>query len=252
MPLYRTRAVVLRSGYLSDTDKLVTFYTEHHGKIKAVAKGARRIKSRFGAALEPLTHVSLIYFGKEHQELFRVSQCDILSFFQDVRASLASCFPALYFAELVDTLTREGHTDAGLYEFLLASLNALGPLQDANLLCRLFELRLLALLGYKPRLDECVRCRQIPQSAWVGFSYNRQGIFCERCLKEEPAEIRIKTGTLQYLKKLLTLDMRHCDRLKPPREVEEELERLTHRLVLTRLGRELKSYPLLKQLAETG
>lgn len=252
MPLYRTRAVVLRSGYLSDTDKLVTFYTERYGKIKAVAKGARRIKSRYGASLEPLTQVALIYFGKEHQDLYRLNQCDILSFFPEVRDSLTTCFPALYFVELVDTLTRESHTDSGLYDFLLSALQALGPLKEPKLLCRLFELRLLTLLGYRPRLNECMRCGQVPSSSWVGFSYNNQGISCEPCLRDQPAEVRINTGTLQYLKKLLTLDPIHCDRLKPPRTVEEEIELFTHRLVRARLGRELKSYPLLKQMAEVG
>lgn len=247
MPLYRTRAVVLRNGHLSDTDKLVTFYTERFGKIKAVAKGARRIKSRYGASLEPLTQVSLIYFGKEHQELYRLRQCDILSPFVSVRSSLATCFPALYFLELIDTLTREGHPDEALYGFLLASLQALDTVQDTSLLARLFELRLLSLLGYRPRFDACVVCRQIPRPGWIGFSYNKQGILCEPCLVDHPTEIRIQTGTWQYLKKLLSLEMKFCDRLKPPKEVGEEMERLVHRLVLSRLGRELKSYPLFKE-----
>ena len=84
MPLYRTQAVVLKSMKLSEKDKLVTFLTETHGKVKCVAKAARRLKSRFGASLEPMSHVSLIYFGKEHQDLYRLNQCDIIQSFQDI------------------------------------------------------------------------------------------------------------------------------------------------------------------------
>lgn len=85
MPLYRTQAVVLRSMNLGDADKIVTLFTRDYGKVKVVAKAARRIKSRFGACLEPMTHLSLIYFGKEHQDLYRLNQCDIVHSFQKVR-----------------------------------------------------------------------------------------------------------------------------------------------------------------------
>ena len=252
MPLFRTRAFVLRSTHLSDTDKLITFFTERYGKVKAVAKGARRIKSRYGASLEPLTLVSLIYFGKEHQELFRVNQCDIVAYHHEVRDSLTTCFHALYFTELIDSLTREGQTDSKLFAFYRNSLLALDPEQNPTLLCRLFELGLLSILGYKPRLEECIGCGQIPRSTRVGFSYNRQGIVCGPCMGQEPVSIELNLGTLQYLKKLTTLELNRLDRLKIPKGVEQEIELFTHRLILARLGRELKSYPLLKQLAETG
>ncbi len=248
MPLFRTRALVLRVHYLSDTDKLVTFYTERYGKIKAVAKGARRIKSKFGASLEPLTLISLIYFGKEHQSLYRVNQCDIVEFHQTVRDSLATCFYALYFIDLLDSLTAEGQTDPNLFMFVTSTLESLTPEQNPELLCRIYELRILALLGYKPRLEQCVKCGQFPRSHWVGFSYNSQGIYCAPCLDGNPVETRINLGTLQYLKKLLTLDLNRWSRLKIPKGSEEELEQFTHRLILARLGRELKSYPLLKQI----
>ncbi len=248
MPLYRTRAVVLKVHYLSDTDKLVTFFTERFGKVKAVAKGARRIKSRYGASLEPLTLVSLIYFGKEHQDLFRVNQCDIVAFHQDIRDSLDTCLHALYFIELLDSLTAEGQTDPNLFTFINNMFLALLPKQNLSLLCRIFEMRILSLSGYKPRLEQCVQCNQIPRSHAVGFSYNNQGIYCARCLDQNPTEIRIQLGTLQYLKKLLTLDLNNWARLKLPKDTEQEMEQFTHRLVLSRLGRELKSYPLLKQM----
>lgn len=251
MPLFRTRALVLRVHYLSDTDKLVTFYTERFGKVKAVAKGARRIKSRYGASLEPLTLVSLIYFGKEHQSLFRVNQCDIVDFHHEIRDSLDTFFYALYFIELLDSLTAEGHCDAELFAFVSEILKILSPEQNPELLCRYYELQMLSLLGYKPRLEHCVKCRQFPRSHWVGFSYNSQGIFCAPCLDGNPVEIRIQLGTLQYLKRLFTLDLKRWARLKVPKDTEKELEQFTHRLVLARLGRELKSYPLLMQMTQT-
>ncbi|MFQ5483685.1 MAG: DNA repair protein RecO, partial [Nitrospinaceae bacterium] len=206
----------------------------------------------FGAALEPLSHLSVILFGKETQELYRLSQCDILTSFQTLRENPESCFTGVYFLELVDTLTREGESDPRLFEFLLSALNQMEPLAGKVLLCRLFELRLLSLLGYKPRLNECYRCGQIPDSVWVGFRFGNQGIFCGSCQTQEPADMRVRWGTVNYLKKMLTLDIRHWRRLKVPRGLEEEMETLIRRLILVRVGRELKTYPLLQQMRFSG
>ena len=85
MALYKTRAVVLKSINLSESDRLITFMTETQGKIKCVAKGARKIKNQFWGALEPMSLIHLIYFGKEHQSLFRLNHSDIIESFQTIR-----------------------------------------------------------------------------------------------------------------------------------------------------------------------
>ena len=104
MGLYKTRAIVLKSIKLSETDKLVTFMTERYGKIKCAAKAARRPKNRFGAALEPLSFIQLIYFGKEHQDIFQLNHCDIIQSFQGIREDLSKIYTALYFNELADSM----------------------------------------------------------------------------------------------------------------------------------------------------
>ncbi|GIS84088.1 MAG: hypothetical protein CM1200mP16_03880 [Nitrospina sp.] len=78
MALYKTRAIVLKSINLSESDRLVTFLTENSGKIKCVAKGARKVKNQFWGSLEPMSQVNLIYFGKENQNLYRLNQADII------------------------------------------------------------------------------------------------------------------------------------------------------------------------------
>ncbi len=250
MPLYRTQAVVLKSMKLSEKDKLVTFLTETHGKVKCVAKAALRLKSRFGASLEPMSHVSLIYFGKEHQELYRLNQCDIIQSFQEIKENPRSFYTAVYFLELAGHLVAEAHPEPGIFRLLVQSLHEAGKTGTLETLCRLFELRVMAHAGYAPRLRKCIACHKEPQSLWVGFSYNQHGIVCESCFEKEPVETRIKSGTVNYLKKFLSLDLNHVHRLKVPKEMEAEIESITHRLVLARLGRELKSYPFIRQMAE--
>lgn len=250
MPLYKTRAVVLKSMNLSEKDKLVTFLTETHGKVKCVAKSARSLKSRFGASLEPMSHVSLIYFGREHQELYRLNQSDIIQSFQDIRENPDSFYTAIYFLELAGHLMAEAHPEPEIFHLLVRSLREAGKTEALGTLCRLFELRIISLAGYTPRLSRCITCHREPKSLWVGFSYARHGIVCEPCFGKEAVETRIKSGTLNYLKKFLSLDMNHIKRLKVPQQVEDEIELITHRLVLSRMGRELKSYPFIRQMAE--
>ena len=106
MPLFHTEAIVLRSINLSESDKLVTFMTKRYGKVKCVAKAARKIKNRFGATIEPLSHIQLIYFGKENQTLYRLNHSDIIHSFQDIRDDLQKVYTGIYFSELIQKYIR--------------------------------------------------------------------------------------------------------------------------------------------------
>ena len=85
MALYKTQAIVVKSINLSESDRLITFLTENSGKIKCVAKGARKVKNQFWGSLEPMSQVNLIYFGKENQNLYRLNQADIIDSSHTIR-----------------------------------------------------------------------------------------------------------------------------------------------------------------------
>jgi len=252
MGLYRTNAIVLRSIKLSETDKLVTFMTEEFGKVKCVAKGARKIKSRFAGSLEPMTYVYLIYFGKENQQLYSLNSADIIQSFHLLRDDFQKLYTGIYLNELVDAMTAEVQEDRQIFRLLLDSLHALQNQNNLETLCRMFEIRLLSVSGHRPELNHCVACKTMTVNGWVGFSYSRRGIVCGRCMNNTPAQIKFTTGTLNYLRKLLTLDINCSGRLKFPKGMDEEVEKVTHRLILAHLGRELKSYPFIKNMAALG
>lgn len=249
MPLFKDHAIVLRSMDLFETDRLVTFMTEERGKIKCVAKAARKMKNRYGAGLEPMSQVHIVYFGKENQDLYRLNSCDIVESFQGIRDDVRKLYTGVYFLDLTNSMLREAHREPKIYRLLLNALRALGSQLETGTLCRLFEMRVLDLSGYKPLLTHCTRCRKIPESKWVGFSYNNHGILCGPCSDLEKVELKFRAGTLEYLKKLLTLEPRQSARLKFPKSSEEEIEKISHRLVQIQLGRELKSYPFIKMMA---
>ncbi len=252
MGLYRTNAIVLRSIKLSETDKLVTFMSEQFGKVKCVARGARKIKSRFAGSLEPMTHVYLIYFGKENQQLFSLNNADIIESFHQLREDFQKLYTGVYLNELVDAMTVEMQEDKQIFQLLLDSLNALQNQSGFETLCRMFEIRLLSVSGHRPELNHCAVCKTAKVNGWVGFSYARRGIVCGHCMKQTGTEIKFTTGTLNYLRKLLTLDINCSGRLKFPKGMDEEIEKITHRLILSHVGRELKSYPFIKNMAAIG
>jgi DNA repair protein RecO (recombination protein O) len=252
MGLYNSPAIVLRSINLSETDKLVTFMTHRFGKVKCVAKGARKIKSRSHAALLPLSHLNLIYFGKEQQTLYRLSHSDIVESFQDLREDFDKLYTAVYFAELVDAMVPEADREPGIFDLLLDSLTALKQDTGRHPLLSMFELRLLAHAGYRPELGKCVYCRTAAQNGWMGFTFQHRGIVCDPCSRRHAFDLRVGAGTLSYLKKLQTLDIRWSARLKFPKGLEEEIDQVSHRLILAQVGRELKSYPFIKAMANVG
>lgn len=250
MALYKTRALVIKSINLSESDRIITFMTENQGKVKCVAKGARKVKNRFWGALEPMSLIHLIYFGKEHQSLFRLNHCDIIESFQTIRDDFDKLYTGVYFLDLIDSMILEGHREKKIFALLYQSLAALNQQTELEPLRRLFEIRLLSLSGYAPQLEHCVLCKSLPENGMIAFSYTHNGILCNACSNRARIDIQFSTGTRNYIKKLLDVEIKTCERLKFPKSQTDKIEKVTHRLILSHLGRELKSYPFIKNMAE--
>ena len=250
MALYKTRAIVLKSINLSESDRLVTFLTENSGKIKCVAKGARKVKNQFWGSLEPMSQVNLIYFGKENQNLYRLNQADIIDSSHTIREDFKKIYKGIYFLELIDSIILEGHQDRRIFNLLQQTLSALRQQSELDSLIRLFEIRLLSLSGYKPQMDNCVACKTRSENGVFKFSFIQNGILCGNCSRRIPTDIEFTAGTRNYIKKLMEVEIKSCSRIKIPRNQAEEIEKVTHRLVLSHLGREPKSYPFIKTMAK--
>jgi len=148
VPLYTADALVLRTYKLGETDRIVVFLTRDRGKKRGVAKGARRPRSRFMAALEPLTEVRVAYFEREQRELVG------LNYAETIRSPLAHVTEGLgyvgYFAELLDEWAQEADADDRLYRLGASMLDALGAGAPVEPLARYFEYWLLRLQGVYP------------------------------------------------------------------------------------------------------
>lgn len=183
MSLYREEGVVLRTYKLGEADRIVVFMTAGRGKVRAVAKGVRKTKTRFGGRLEPLFRVSLMMH--KGRELDVVTQVETLEHFAPVRVELARLADAMALVEAVDHVAREGESDARLYQMLVRGLRTLAQ-RPSPLLVGAFYWKLLALEGLAPNLDSCARCPSAGLGSagddeLVALDLEEGGMICRAC-----------------------------------------------------------------------
>src|SRR3989449_3498641 len=133
MPLLKTPAIVLKSRKWGDADRIVTFFTLKHGKIRGVARGARRMKSRFGGTLEPFIHCDLVLYEKPGDTLYRVSQTDVRQAFHPLRNSLEAIAGAARLANLAAAVTTVRHAVPRIFHPLLEGFRATHGSEDPRL-----------------------------------------------------------------------------------------------------------------------
>ena len=180
MPLIKTAAITLNSRKWGDADRIVTFYTKEMGKIRGVARGARRMKSRLGASLEPLTICHLNLFEKSGDSLYRVSQADLVEPFMRFREDLTLMTAAARMVNVVGAVTPDGDPDPPLFETLELGLHALVTSRDPALTALLFQIRLLGLIGFCPQTDHCAACGKGRMMGEPQFSPLSGGLVCAR------------------------------------------------------------------------
>jgi DNA repair protein RecO (recombination protein O) len=174
--LYRDHGIVLRTYKLGEADRIVVFITRGHGKVRSVAKGVRKTRSKFGARLEPTSHVALQFY--EGRELDIVTQAESIDQFRAIRDDYDRFTRASAMLEAVDQIAQEREVSPGLYNLLLGALRTLDA-RDAPLVVAGFFLKLLAQEGFRPQLDECVQCGAADDL--VALDIDQGGVLCRSC-----------------------------------------------------------------------
>jgi DNA repair protein RecO (recombination protein O) len=173
MALYRCRAVVLRTYRLGEADRIVSLLTDTHGKVRAVAKGARRTRSRLGARLEPTAHVQLLMY--EGRELDVVNQAETIDLHGAIRSDLDRFRHASALLEATELVAQERQADGELYRMLVGALGEIER-QDSPLIVAAYAWRLLVHDGSAPQLERCVRCGAEDDLAGLDLAHG--GVTC--------------------------------------------------------------------------
>ena len=195
MGLYRDEAVVLRTWKLGEADRIVSLHTRGNGKVRGVAKGVRRTRSKFGARLEPACHVAVqLYRGRG--DLDTVTQAETIDRFGSLRSDPERFARASAMLEAVDQLAPEAGGDPDRHVMLVRALATLDR-TDSALVVAGFFLKLLALEGVQPELDRCVDCGSA--GPLVAIDVHAGGVLCRDCRQGRP----ISPEALDMLRRML-------------------------------------------------
>ena len=244
----KTEAVIIGSMNLGEADKLVTFFSLERGKLRGVARNARKSFRRFGAGLELFTHVRLHLYEKEHQELLRIESADIISQHFEMTGDLDRMAAGSVILELVREIAPEGERNVHAFLLLAHILHLLNEGVDPLFLLRIFEIRFLSLLGFQPKLDKCLSCGCGAGRPMVFYGL-KGGVLCPDCLVSSGEEqIHLSPGAIGFYYHALRMDLDKLTRLKPTGDIMRELDRAFTSHTLHILGKRLKSAAFLRSV----
>ncbi len=248
MPQREAEAIVLRSHALGESDRIVTFLARGHGKVRGVAKGARRSKRRFGANLELLSRVRLVWFEKERQDLGRIESAELLEAFYDLQADPERGAVLACLAEVTDAFAREAQEDDAFFRLLLAVLRAVRDGLDLEWAARYFEIWTLRLHGVIPDLERCGACDG--PTAGVGGRYLRaEGtIACARCGARRPGDVALPAASLEAAGAIVKRPPAAFLGVPPPGDALRPLATLAAAVFEEVAERRFRSYEVLEQL----
>lgn len=237
--LYRTEAVVIRRMNVGEADKILTIYTPDHGKLRVVAKGVRRTTSRLGGYVELFTKSRLLIAKGRNLDI--VTQSEPINIYRKLREDLNLVAHASYVAELLDRLTEEGSQNYPSYELLVDTFSGLNSGDDPNITLRAYELHLLSFMGYRPQLQQCVRCQAELRPVVNFFSPELGGVLCNECGNIERRSAELSVDALKVLRHLQRTPFNEIPKLRLSDNLRRELEQAMRSYTRYLLERDLKS-----------
>ncbi len=177
MPLKESEAIVLRTYPFRESDMLVTLFTRLEGKVRGVARAAKKSRRRFGGALEPLTYIKAAYEDRERQELARLDSCEVLESPLTSEVSYPRAVALGHVAELLDELLPDREANDAVFRLALSVLSQLRG-KELWLPITYFDLWMARLMGYLPELSECLACGRGLNGSRAFFHALADGLMC--------------------------------------------------------------------------
>ena len=243
---YRTEAIVLRRSNFGEADRLLTLFSRDFGKIRAIAKGARKPQARKAGHVELFMRTDFLVAKGKSIDI--ITQAELVEPYAQLRKDLVRTTYAAYAAELIDSLSAEADRDLNKYNLLANALGWMDYLEDLLLVARYYEMRLLSFSGLQPQLFRCLHCgRQIEEEDQF-FSSELGGLLDPSCRSADPNAKPISAVAVKVLRYLQTRDWETVRVLHLKRPLQAELESLMHTYLRYHLERNLKSVDFLNRL----
>lgn len=245
------KGIILRKQDYRESDRLFVIYTDELGKISAVAKGVRKIKSKMAGHLELFSVINLMVApGKNN---YQIAGADREENFLNIKSDLGKTVLGSFCLEAVDIFTKTDHTDIKIYGLLSEILKTFDNGKNKNFLktyalSKFFVLKLLSLLGWTPELYICVKCKKKIAPSGNFFDAGRGGLTCGQCGR---GELPISTSAIKILRFVLKNDFRKIVALKITRVQIRELAKIIDAFFAMHQDRELKSVMWINHLTQT-
>lgn len=246
---HKTTGFVLRTLSYGESDLIITFYSNEFGKLKGIAKGAKRSRKRFANVFEPFSLTNIIFTRKSRDMLAFIETCEIIDHYDAVRLDLEKTLVASYFIELIDHFSPEGKRNEQVFELLQTFLTLLGAQKASDALVRFFEMRMLKLAGFEPALDHCIICRTPVTNGKTYYFYAREGgIKCAACAKPERYDQSISAGTVRTLLLGKDIDTDKIKLIALSEALASESRNVLAGFISHILSREVKSLKVMEQV----
>jgi DNA repair protein RecO (recombination protein O) len=249
----RVEAVVLRHNDWGEADRLLSLYTREQGKLRTIAKGVRRIRSRKAGHLEPFTRVALML--ARGRDFWIITQAETVDAYLPLGEDLVRTGYAAYVIELLDRFTYEEGENRALYSLLVETLGRVTHEPDPFLAVRYYELRLFDLVGFRPNLFQCMQCGSVIKPQDQFFSAERGGVLCPKCGSNPrttegyaPATRPVSMQTLKFMRHFQRSSYPEACRAVLSPSVQAEMESLHLFFITYLLERALNTPAFLREV----
>jgi DNA repair protein RecO (recombination protein O) len=243
---FRVEAIVLRHQDWGEADRLLVLFTRQAGKLRAVAKGVRKLRSRKAGHLEPFTRVSLQL--AKGRDMPIVTQAEALDLYMPLREDLDLYAYGSYAVELLDRFTYEEGENSAMFRLLRDTLERLARGEDVAFSLRYYEIRILDLLGYRPQLFHCAACQEEIKAEDQYFSCELGGVLCPQCGKKTQGVMPVSLNALKYLRHLQRSSYLEATRANISPAVNAEMESLLQAYITYLLERKLNTPGFLRNI----
>lgn len=242
--LLKVEGVVVRTMDYGEGNKIISLYTREAGKISVMARGAKKLNSRFGAVTQLFTYGQYVVY--KAGSMGTLNAAEIIRSHQKLREDIRMAAFSAYIAEMYEKLLAEMEPSAIMFQQLLAFLDWLEEGKEPDVPAHILEMKMLGLSGYMPQLACCVSCGA-EQEEWA-FSAAAGGLLCPRCRHKDASAIVISSGTLKLLRLFQRVDLRNIGTIDVKPATKLQLKKCMRSLMDAYLDIRWKSRSFLDQL----
>ncbi|MEN2777304.1 DNA repair protein RecO [Acetivibrio clariflavus] len=246
MSYIKTKGIVLKEMNVGEADKILTIFSKSKGKISGAARGARRPKSRLIAGTQLFCYSEFVLF--KGKDMYSVNSCDVIEPFYEIREDLVKLTYAAHMNEIVMDNVQEEQPSSKVLQLFLNSLYMLAKTgKSPDLITRVFEIKLMSILGYAPSVMGCLKCGREDFKDFY-FSFEHCGFLCRQCTEGDRYALRLSEGAARAIHYIVYSNMKNVFNFEVSNSILLELEKVSKRYMKDRLDKEYNKLNFLKAL----